>query len=182
MTRSSAAGPPDLVNGQIPPGRWVCSVEQAETAYIKGQSGDREEIWGQWLRLTAALQKVLGEIPACWLSGSLFTDKADPNDIDCLYIVDTAKYNEALGGDPKVAQLVNAATEGRVKDLYGLRIDSYILEWMPTPGPVPTAETRQYLWKRGYWDDLWSRIRSDDPRLDSIPRRGYLEVIIDGYR
>lgn len=174
--------PPRLVDGQIPPGRWVCTAEEAESCYVTGRSGEREAIWGEWRRLTLALQKLVGEIPACWLSGSFFSAKPDPADIDCVYLVDTVRYRTATATDPRALGFLEAAATGGIKDVYGMRIDSYILEWMPTPGPEPQPGTAQYLEARGYWDDLWSRIRDTDDRLDSIPRRGYLEVIIDGYR
>ncbi|MFI0406125.1 DUF6932 family protein [Actinomadura sp. 3N508] len=174
--------PPQLVDGQIPLGRWVCTVEEAESTYVTGQPGERQAIWAEWQQLTGALRQLVGEVPACWLSGSFFSAKPDPADIDCVYLVDAVKFQNAAASDPRALALLSAAATGQIKDIYGVRIDSYILQWMPTPGPDPEPEARQYREARGYWDDLWSRIRDADPRLGSIPRRGYLEVIIDGYR
>ena len=60
--------------------------------------------------------------------------------------------------------------------------DSYVLEWMPSPGHQRPVGAEPYYGNRGYWDNLWVRVRDSDQRLDSVPRRGYLEVILDGYR
>lgn len=35
--------------------------------------------------------------------------------------------------------------------------------------------------RRGYWDDLWCRLRSNDDNEARVSRRGYVEVIIDGW-
>ncbi|TDB90552.1 DHA2 family efflux MFS transporter permease subunit [Actinomadura sp. KC216] len=184
--RRTSATLPQLVDGQLPPGRWVCTVEEAESIYVMGQPGEREAIWSEWRRLTSALRQLVGEVPACWLSGGFFSAKPDPADIDCVYLVDTVKLQNAATNaatlDPRALSFLTATATGRIKDAYGMRVDSYILEWTPTLGTDPEPETKQYLEARGYWDDLWSRVHDADGRLDSVPRRGYLEVIIDGYR
>ena len=143
----------------------------------------RRAIWKQWLSLTRALRDVVGEIPACWLSGSFFTDKPVPGDIDCLYVIDTDRLAAvAASGRLDHIRFVALATRGHVKAAFGIPVDSYMLEWVHTPGPDVPVRARSYLEMRGYWDDLWVRVKDSDHRLDSIPRRGYLEVIIDGYK
>lgn len=174
--------PPPLTNGKLPQGRWVCSVEETEAAYVSGQSGDREAIWSHWRSLTDALREVVGEIAACWLSGSFFTDKPDPVDIDCVYVVDHARLAEASAASPENEMFLRIVRTSQVKDRFKLRVDSYVLAWVPTAGPGKNEEAKGYFEWRGYWDDLWSRVRDDDLRLDAIPRRGYLEVHLDGYR
>jgi hypothetical protein len=175
---------PALVGGHLPMGRWVCSRDEVEMAFVPAVPTDpRRLIWEQWMDLTDALQRIVGEVAACWLSGSFFSDKPVPGDIDCLYVVDTDRLATvvARGRKDEIA-FVRHATTGKVKETYGLRIDSYIMEWVPTPGPIPGVGAQRYLSERGYWDDLWVRVKDNQPRLDSIPRRGYLEVIVDGYR
>ena len=81
----------------------------------------------------------------------------------------------------KPQDFLAVATPGAGKTTFGLRVDSFVLEWWPTAGPGRPAIAQRYLENRGYWDDLWSRRRSTDEREDSMPRVGYLEVIIDGY-
>lgn len=177
-------GAPALVNGQLPLGRWVCSLADVEAAYVPADDGDpRRGIWNQWHALTMALRDVVGEIAACWLSGSFFSDKPVPGDMDCLYVIDTDHIAAvAATGDKGRIAFLQAASVGAIKELFGIDVDSYVLEWVPTPGYEPPVGASQYLAYRGYWDDLWIRVKDSDARLDSIPRRGYLEVIIDGYR
>lgn len=165
-------------------GRWVCTLDEAEASYVPADPADhRRQLWEQWTSLTVALQSVVGELAACWMSGSFFSAKAVPGDIDCLYVIDTDRLAEvvASGDADRIAFLRTVATN-RVKATFGLHVDSFVLEWVPTPGPGRPVGAAGYLADRGYWDDLWVRVKDNDHRLDSIPRRGYLEVIVDGYR
>jgi hypothetical protein len=173
---------PPLDGGWLPPGRWVCTEEEAKAVYVDGQPGDREDIWLEWQQVTSAVRDVVGEVAACWLSGSFFTDKPDPRDIDCVYIIDSTRLIDAAASDPRHAMFLYQVATSQLKDVHGVRVDSYVLEWMPTPGAEMPEEAKEYLGWRGYWDDLWCRIRDEDARLDSIPRRGYLEVYLDGYK
>ena len=178
-------GVPDLVDGHLPMGRWVCSAEEVEAAFVTSDTGVRPKMWADWLTLRDALREVVGQVAACWLSGSFFTSKAVPGDIDCLWIVESDRIQNVLNsGDPQRAQFLhNVATAGSVKQVYKLEVDSFLLPWAPRPGAGPPVdpESQAYISTRGYWDNLWVRRRDQDPRLDSIPRRGYLEVTVDGY-
>lgn len=177
-------GAPSLVDGHLPMGRWVCTLGEAEASYVPADPANRRrELWDQWMSLTAALRSVVGELPACWLSGSFFSDKPVPGDIDCLYVIDTDRLADVVAsGDGGRIAFLQAVTTNQVKSIFGLHVDSFVLEWMPTPGPTPAVGTERYLSSRGYWDDLWVRVKDSNHRLDSVPRRGYLEVIVDGYR
>lgn len=175
---------PDLSNGRLPFGRWACSVGEVEERYVPDDPMDvRRRIWTHWEGLTSDLRAVVGEIAAAWLSGSFFSDKNVPGDLDCVYVIDTQRLDVVRSrGDLQELAFVHAAATGQIKPRLQVPVDSYILEWMPTPGHVPVAGAGNYLGLRGYWDDLWTRVKDDDARLDSIPRRDYLEVMIDGYR
>lgn len=175
---------PTLVGGQLPFGRWATTIPEIDAAYVPADPNDvRRQIWDQWVSLTIALKSVVGEIASCWLSGSFFTDKAIPGDIDCLYIIDTDRLAAVTASQrPDHIWFVQQATKGLIKANYGIPVDSYVLEWVPTSGPNIPVGARSYLELRGYWDDLWVRVKDSNHRLDSVPRRGYLEVIIDGYR
>lgn len=175
---------PALIDGHLPMGRHVCTLAEVERAYVPDAPADRRrEIWTQWVGLTGALQSALGEVAACWLSGSFFSSKPVPGDIDCLYVVDIARLAKlSATEDPAAAGLVYAAATGGIKRT-GAMIDSYVLTWVPTPGVERDNPIQdQYHRNHGYRDDLWSRVRDVDRRLGAIPRRGYLEVLIDGYR
>ena len=171
---------PPLVDGNLPLGRWPATVDEIENTYVLGLSDKRQQIWRDWLELTTALRDALTTVPAAWLSGSFFTDKSEPGDIDSVYLIEWSILWAARTDAPR-AQFLEVVAASQVKDLFGLNVDSYILEWVPSSGPETASWARQYLENRGYWDDLWSRSRSSDARLDAIPRRGYLEVILDGY-
>lgn len=176
-------GVPALVDGHLPMGRWVCSPDEVGAAFAVPSGGAREALWADWLSLQAALRAAVGEVASCWLAGSFLSEKALPGDIDCLWVVDAQLWNQALNsGDPVLAAfLLNCATN-RVKGAYNLKVDSFVLEWIPTPGPNRDPVAEDYYRSRGYWDDLWVRIRDSNQRLDAVPRRGYVEVILDGYR
>jgi len=164
-------------------GRWACTPDEVEAAFVEPDTGVREAIWADWIALRDALRSAVGEIAACWMAGSFLSDKPVPGDIDCLWVVDAQLWMRALNaGNPALSAFLLTCAGGDVKGTYGLKVDSYVLEWMPSPGPQRPVGAEPYYGNRGYWDNLWVRVRDSDQRLDSVPRRGYLEVILDGYR
>jgi hypothetical protein len=171
---------PPLDAGRLPLGRWAVSVSEVEAAFVTGQSARRQKVWGDWLTLTRALREIVDVVPAAWLGGSFLTDKDEPGDVDSVYVVEAHRLLSAKG-DPGKAQFLQVLADMKVKDVFDLDVDSFILEWVPRPGVQPAPWAAEYLGNRGYWDDLWSRERSSDTREDSVPRRGYLEVILDGF-
>ncbi|WP_425564312.1 DUF6932 family protein [Nostocoides veronense] len=140
----------------------------------------RQKLWSDWLQLTSLLKAVVGRVPAAWLSGSFLTDKPVPGDIDCLYIVDVDDVQAAMA-DAGRARVLDVIARNGVKSAFNLNVDSFVLEWCPASGAAGSAPPAYYQ-QRGYWDDLWVRYRDPDPRTESLPRRGFLEVTIDGYR
>lgn len=173
---------PPLDGGRLPLGRWPASVEEVRGVFAgPGSSTRRQEVWEHWVQLTDAVRSIVGAIPAAWVSGSFLTDKLEPGDLDCLYVIEGARL-AAAAADPRHGPFLDLVARSQVKSTFGLLVDSFILEWVPTPGVGRSVGAAGYFADRGYWDDLWGRERSTDPRDDSIPRRGYLEVILDGYR
>lgn len=179
----TALTPPALVDGGLPLGRWTVSDADLDTYVTFGNTAHRAELLGEWRTLTDALREAVGQVAACWLSGSFFTDKDEPGDIDCLYVVDRELLEAALP-DPSRAQFLQIVSTSQVKSLFQLRVDSFVLPWWPEAGTSRGSAVRceQYLQSRGYWDDFWTRARHSDGRTSSLPRRGYLEVILDGYQ
>ena len=172
---------PALVGSSLPLGRWHCELSEFEARFVTGKSPARNEIWKHWKDLTSVLRSAVGHVAACWIAGSFVSDKVDPADIDCVYVIDSQLINAALA-NTQVAQFLTLVAGSRLK-AQGIRVDSYILPWDPPPGVRVTSPTEsEYVWRRGYWDDLWGRQRDADPRMGSLPRRGYLEVNLDGYR
>lgn len=166
-------------DGLLPLGRWVATVDEVHGAFVAGKSAKRGEVWNDWLELTAALRELV-HIPAAWLSGSLLSDKDEPGDVDSVYIAEWAHILR-LRGDADAAGFIEAVSRSRVKEYFQLQVDSFILEWFPMAGTQRHRFSSSYHQDRGYWDDLWTRQRSNDLRLDALPRRGYVEVILDGY-
>lgn len=169
----------------IPIGRHPATV--AEVRQLLGSLPNpklRLEILGEWEQMVALFRADVGPLAACWLSGSLFTDKPDPGDIDALFIAHH-KMLDAVTSGSDGHRLVGLMRSWQVKSTLKIRVDAPILVWWPRPGPRRGADVtrlKDYLETRGYWDDLWSREKNTlEPRLDSLIRRGYLEVIIDGY-
>jgi len=129
------------------------------------------------------VRDAVGRVPAVWLSGSYFTSKETPGDIDCVYVVDHEDLTRARE-DTAVANFLGVVASSQVKTYFGLEVDSFILDWWPRAGPNVGSNVRResYLEKRGYWDDLWQRDKTaGDARAQKIPSKGYLEVILDGY-
>ena len=166
----------------LPLGRWPATPEALEVFAAMPDQTHRARILDDWHTLTAAVRDATGVLPACWLSGSFFTTKDHPSDLDCVYIV----HHDALsaaGQDPDKAKFLQAVTGHGARENFGLQIDAYFLAWWPRVGTNRGSVERRenYLETRGYWDDLWSRSRHGELADSKYPRRGYLEVVIDGY-
>lgn len=175
-------GLPALQGDFLPHGRWACTLADVEASFVTGHGPERAAIWLDWLKALALLKQLVGTVPAAWLSGSFLSSKLVPGDLDSVFVVDAADLmaaHQALS--PQEWSVVVDLAQGGAKT-NGLNVDSFILEWWPTATPLDNAPAEYYK-RRGYWDDLWVRAKDPtDARLDSIPRRGYVEVMIDGYK
>jgi hypothetical protein len=127
-------------------------------------------------------------VSAAWLGGSFLSAKESPDDIDCLYVVPPKSLAAAAEGPgAKVLQLLTDHGSTGLRDTYGVRVDSYVLSWPLNPANGPrTPGDVVYSQQRGYWDDFWQRRRSGGKMSapkpeDGLPRRGYVEVMLDGY-
>lgn len=173
----------DVGTGALPGGRHQATLQEFEDAFAK-QSTTREELWAEWSQATELLRS---HVPVCaaWVGGSYLTSKVDPDDIDCVYLVD--EMHIASLPDPSKAVLQAFASGKEIRNVTGLRLDTFVLQWISSAGVTRAdPDLREYHSVRGYWDDLWSRLRSGAKsaapvRLDSHPRRGYVEVILDGF-
>lgn len=177
-------GLPALNGNYLPHGRWACTRADVEAAFVTYQGPERIAIWNDWLSALAILKQLVGTVPAAWLSGSFLSSKPVPGDIDSVFLVDNADLEAAYRSlSPADWAIVEALAGGHGAQMHlGLNVDSYILNWYPTPTPARDAPEEYYSF-RGYWDDLW--VRAKDPtnaRLESVPQRGYVEVILDGYK
>lgn len=174
-------GLPALQGDYLPHGRWACTPADVEVAFVTGHGPERAAIWQDWLQALALLKQLVGTVPAAWLSGSFLSSKQVPGDIDSVFVVDAADLvaaHQVLS--PPDWAVVIALANGGAKS-HGLNVDSFILEWWPMPTALDNAP-EDYYKRRGYWDDLWVRAKAPADRLESVPRRGYVEVMIDGYK
>jgi hypothetical protein len=179
---------PNLTTGQLPPGRFRMSIVEIEAAWVHAPlfstSRSRPHIWGHWQRAAQALEAA---VPVCaaWLGGSFLSDKLDPGDLDCVWIVEDEVLGRARRDSLKRDLLAYFATS-KLK-VAGLLVDSFILPWRPRPGAtLGDMEDKAYAMMRGYWDDLWQRERSGpkgapQTRTVALPRRGYAEVELSGF-
>ena len=147
---------------------------------------DSYEVVGLGEGLTSTAIRRIVPVCAVWLSGSYLTSKANPNDIDVLLVV-RAEDLEAL--DPGVRPLFTDTGLHAVATKLNVRVDAYLLGWrqLISPDPGHNPDHSFYYVMRGYWDDWWMRLRNQAGAgqpidLEALPRRGYVEVILDGYR
>ena len=174
--------------GYVPAGRYLCDLEEIEKRFVDSyqNSSTRAGIWDEFQQFLGELQRI---IPVCaiWIGGSFISEKNNPADIDLLLIVDSNKL-EHLQLSDEDNKFLYACTKGHEiwKTLgISLRVDTYTVFWKAIPNGIP-PESEEYYQARGYWDDFWQRYRSGSKtdtyvREDSFPRRGYLEVVINGY-
>lgn len=171
---------PDLANGILPLGRYPATAEQLASWPVEDMQR-RAKLLDDWTQLTGALREALGSVAASWLGGSFLSSKEQPGDLDVVYWVHYKLLDHMSSAAQQLVGLVNS--EHGAKQYLHLELDAFVLSWWPRAGPGKgTSVPRlKYLENRGYFDDLWSRARHDDLKIAKLPRRGYLEVIHDGY-
>lgn len=183
----------DTATGQLPLGRFPATLEILEQRYVGGSeysaSTTRRDIWDDFMDVTTGLR---GIVPVCyaWVSGSFMSSKLDPEDIDVLYWCEDSDINAAATtADTALMELLQAVAQSNLRAVTGHKVDSRIGQWhvRPEPGLQSTQAHWGYASSRGFWDDFWMRNRSgpkDAPpvRADALPRRGYVEVELDGHR
>lgn len=169
-----------------PPGRSRLTFDEFESQYGPGTiycgNERRQEIWQHFIKATDMLRTTL-PIAAVWIGGSFVTNKPEPSDVDAVYILNQNKYSTV--DDFGKRRAAGFAEDGWLFSR-GIRVDSHVLHWLPH-GELSMDDPTQepYLKSRGYWDDFLQRYAVDKlaPLTEdsAIPKRGYLEVILDGY-
>lgn len=171
-------------------GRYAATLDEVRDRFVADAqfagSSSRAPIWDEWQEATAALREVV-PVAQVWIAGSFTTTKLDPNDIDCLYWLDADLVEAAMSDDAAKNVIGLFAQPNALRNSFGLRIDSYVATWRSIPNPALGDHLDwKYYRDRGHWDDWWQRQRtgpqgSPPGRADSIQRRGYLEVTLDGF-
>lgn len=182
--------PFDAATGALPLGRFPATVPEVEHALVTGfpdavGASRRGELWEDFLDATTILASHVS-IACAWLGGSFVTAKAEPDDVDVVFWVEDTELARAATVAASAELLEEFTSPGSLRRA-GLRVDAYVVPWVSNGTAAPRGpQDIAYHRSRGYWDDLWLRLRSGSKgsaptRLDSIPRRGYLEVNLDGY-
>lgn len=176
--------------GALPQGRFPATIAEVESTFVADSkwatSTTRQTVWDDWKQITAQVRKVV-PVAAVWLSGSFLTDKMDPDDLDVVYIIDARQATAVT--NPLHKGFLSLLSQGKeLRNLRGKRLDTFVINWVPDPGGQGTSPGfSEYVANRGYWDDLWQR-RLSGPKhatrvpSDALPKRGYLEVILDDFQ
>jgi hypothetical protein len=176
----------DATTGALPVGRYPVSLAEIHDEFVAGKAPAREKVFNDWQKATALLRQHV-PLLAAWVGGSFVTSKAEPDDIDCVYWVDYMELSSARLR-PASARMVEVFANHELRKLVGLQVDTFVIAWYCCPD---TSQAMPHTWDywsmRGHWDDFWSRMRSGPKgapvvRDDALPRRGYLEVIFDGFK
>ena len=182
--------PPLTAAGALPCGRFPATIVEVESAFVAdpkwATSTTRQTVWDDWKQITAQARKVV-PVAAVWIAGSFLTDKMDPDDLDVVYIIDSRQA--AAVTSPLHKGFLSLLAQGdALRTLRGKRLDTFVINWVPDPdGQGAASGFPDYAASRGYWDDLWQRRLSGPkhaPRVpsDALPKRGYLEVILDDFQ
>ena len=178
----------ESATGALPVGRYPTTLAEIQAAYVDAPelaaSTTRAEIWSHFESATTELRRIV-PVAYVWVAGSFITTKVDPDDIDVVYWCEDRLVD--LVSNFRDKQILEFFAKNEVRGRTGLRVDTRYGRWHvhPDADRIPTAQHQSYSQTRGYWDDFWLRSRSGaktDPRVreDALPRRGYLEVILDG--
>lgn len=107
--------------------------------------------------------------------------------MQCVYWAEDHELGKARL-DPVVAKVLRAfALPGEVRRGVGVKVDTALVAWHCQPDMRNRDEYfAQYTSRRGEVDDLLQRVPTGPRgaalgREDAVPRRGYVEVLIDGY-
>lgn len=186
--------PPLGNTGTLPLGRYLCTEDEIEAAFVLDEafaaSTSRRGCFDDWLKAKAMLDALAPAgstlVEGAWVGGSFTTDKMDPDDFDCLFLISQEAF-AALPSNNARNKVKEFNKKGRLRQKTGLRVDTFImvrrpvaLPWMG--GGIDPAHG-DYFGLRGAWDDWWLRKRTSTDKdalpaeAEAHPARGYLEVI-----
>lgn len=168
-------------SGELPRGRFCTDPDEVEQVLVKADqftgSGTRSQVWSDFLDVVALVKRKRVRVPAAFISGSFVSTKLDPSDVDTSIIVDVSRVTNPATYQA-VLQIARQTKHNQ------LRVDAFLIPWSPD-GSQAGAHP-DYPAHRGIWDGFWQRSvpksdRSPMMRSHAMPKRGYLEVLLDGY-
>ena len=127
-------------------------------------------------------------VNAAWLYGQFVSDDPDPEILSCVYWAEDLELAKARLNPSSATILAAFAQRGKVRRTVGLQVDTYLMAWHCQPDTsIEDRYLAPYLQRRGWVDDHLQRMRwgprgSPPSREDALPRRGYVEVIVDDYQ
>lgn len=186
----------DPGTGFLPPGRYSCTRVEAYELLVANplfaNSSTRSKLW-------ESLQTFLSEfvyleeqhkaflpgrlLERVWFAGSFVSAKVDPRNTDVTLVLHQDAMR-AVRGKPGAGIL----KKSRAHWLDKYSVSPVALEYRPVASPFQnrglTQEELRYYQDRGSWDDWCQRTRDSGPRrppdlATAVPRRGYLEVVLD---
>lgn len=180
---------PDLDprHGLLPPGRYRATREEVHERFVDGRGVHRERLWRDWRVATSLLRRHV-HVNAAWLYGRFLSDDPEPEVVQCLYWAEDLELGQAHL-DPSSANILRAFSQrGKVRDIVGVRVETHLVAWHCQPDTNNEDHyLSPYLERRGQVDDYLQRMRCGPrgsvlAREDALPRRGYVEVIVDDYQ
>ena len=175
--------PPFNSDGLLPVGRFSCTITEARNLLLDEsafkESETRGQIWSSLLEFIEDIHSLEVKIISLFVSGTFCSTKLNPPDIDfsIIYAAESIRTPEEWAAFDAVIQSYKRS-DPRL-------LDCYPLPWVPRGVGFKWHEP-EYFCYRGAWDDFWQRNvpkdeRTSPHRSHSIPLRGYLEVMVDGY-
>lgn len=156
--------------GFLPLGRHQATWSEIEDRFCF--SDHRRYLYDECRRLATVAQAVPPGLSAVWLGGSFVSAKPEPSDIDAVFV-----RNEEL--DAQLGEVDMKVVDAFADGVLSSVVDSVILGWRHRSDDCHGGPDYE---ARGFFDFRMSRVKGlPQPDL-GCPRKGYLEVIIDGYQ
>ncbi|EJZ04250.1 DUF6932 family protein [Mycolicibacterium vaccae] len=175
--------PPLTSSGDLPRGRFCADLQSVEDRFVTDAvyqgSNTRDQVWSDFKDFLELIRQERVRVPAAFVGGSFVTKTLDPSDVDAALFIDMSRIT-----NPNTFSKVSKLFRDPKTDL-GLRLDVFMIRWHPDGTEI--GGDPKYLVQRGKWDDFWQRKvakadRVPPQRPHAMPVRGYLEVVLDGYR
>ena len=115
-------------DGFLPPGRWGATLDEVRDRFASVPSSRRAEVWAEFEQ-ALALPRSAVHVSRVWLGGSFLTSKAEPGDVDVVFLICADRLEQAKQSDYDRAVVGFAASGHMFKEVTGLRVDSFIVPW-----------------------------------------------------
>lgn len=177
----------DPAHGLLPPGRYRATRDDVHQRFVDGRGARRQRLWQDWESATNLLRRHV-HVNAAWLYGQFLSDAPDPALLSCVYWAEDLELAKAHLNPASIKLLAAFAQRGKVRQTLGVQVDTQLVAWHCQPDTSTDDHyLPEYLQLRGHVDDYLQRIHSgprgsQPARQDALPRRGYVEVIVDDYQ